>query len=184
MISGWQFLTITVLLNISVDSPNKMQSKMHVGQRGGINQLSTVREWLEAVREGWKWAGLIGIHWKTGCVSTLQNVRRKRRDRCSKMAQMDYRHRHEVARIHWDISRIHILETKGKCCDHKLGKKWLRVMMASCFGITVHKPIKIWQTSHSTYWQVEMYDYDIAVTGDARVAEKEKEKIETYQDLS
>ena len=29
-----------------------------------------------------------------------------------------------------------------------------------------------------------MYDYDIAVTGDARVAEKEKEKIETYQDLS
>lgn len=30
-------------------------------------------------------------------------------------------------------------ETKGKCCDHKLVKKLLRVMMASCFGITVHK---------------------------------------------
>lgn len=29
-----------------------------------------------------------------------------------------------------------------------------------------------------------MYDYDIAVPGDARDAEKEKEKIETYQDLS
>ena len=29
-----------------------------------------------------------------------------------------------------------------------------------------------------------MYVYDIAVPGDARVAEKEKEKIETYQDLS
>ena len=29
-----------------------------------------------------------------------------------------------------------------------------------------------------------MYDYDMAVPGDARVAEKEKEKIETYQDLS
>ena len=29
-----------------------------------------------------------------------------------------------------------------------------------------------------------MYDHDIAVPGDVRVAEKEKEKIETYQDLS
>ena len=29
-----------------------------------------------------------------------------------------------------------------------------------------------------------MGDYDIAVPGDARVAEKEKENIEKYQDLS
>ena len=122
MISGWQFLTIAVLLDISVDSPNKIQSKMHVGKRGGINQLSAVRGWLEAVREGWKWAGLIGIHWKTGCVSTLQNVRRKRRDRRSKMAQMDYRQRHKVARIHWDISRKHI-GNEAKVLWPQTGKK-------------------------------------------------------------
>ena len=29
-----------------------------------------------------------------------------------------------------------------------------------------------------------MYDYDIAVPGNAGDAEKEKEKIETYRDLS
>ena len=97
------------------------------------------------------------------------------------MAQMDYRQRHKVARIHWDISRKHI-GNEAKVLWPQTGKKVIESNNGQLlwdYSTQTDREMK-----DQTYWQVEMYVYDIAVPGDARVAEKEKEKIETYQDLS
>ncbi len=53
---------------------------------------------------------------------------------CSKMAQLQYKHRHEnVARIaHWEIAKQHRLDVKGKWYKHMLEP------------VTENADIKIW----------------------------------------
>ncbi|XP_068709115.1 uncharacterized protein [Montipora foliosa] len=108
---------------------------------------------------------------------------------CSKLAQTEYKHRHDnVARmIHWNIAHSYGLDVSNKWYEHK--PEWViendHVKLLWDFNI---------QTS--TYIQERRPDVvvvdrdkktcniiDIAVPVDAGIVEKEKEKVEKYQDL-
>ncbi|XP_067039903.1 uncharacterized protein [Acropora muricata] len=108
---------------------------------------------------------------------------------CSKLAQAEYKHRHDdVARIiHWNISHSYGLDVSSIWYEHKPegGIENDHVKLLWDFNI---------QTS--TYIQARRPDVfavarekktcnniDIAVPVDTGIVEKEKEKVEKYQDL-
>ena len=108
---------------------------------------------------------------------------------CSKLAQTEYKHRHDnVARmIHWNIVHSHGLDVSNKWHEHKRE------------GIIENDHVKLlwnFNIQTSTYIQTRRPDVvvvdsdrktsniiDIAVPGDAGIVEKEEEKVEKYQDL-
>lgn len=108
---------------------------------------------------------------------------------CSKLAQAQYKHRHDnVARmIHWNIAHSYGLDVSSKWYENKPEGviEYAHVKLVWDFGI---------QTS--AYIQARRPDVvvvdrekktcniiDIAVPVDAGIVEKEKEKVESYQDL-
>ena len=108
---------------------------------------------------------------------------------CSKLAQIEYKKRHDnVARIvHWNLVKLHRLDVAEKWYDHKPegvmegdGTKLLWD-----FNIQTDKEI---QARRPDLVVVNRKDnqcfiIDIAVPNDSGIFEKEKEKIEKYQDL-
>ena len=108
---------------------------------------------------------------------------------CSKLAQAEYKQRHDnVARmIHWNISHSYGLDVTSKWYEHKPE------------GVTENDHVKLlWDFSiqTSTCIQARGPDVvavdrekktcniiDIAVPVDTGIVEKEKEKVEKYQDL-
>ena len=108
---------------------------------------------------------------------------------CSKPAQTEYKQRHNnVARIvHWNLAKLHRLDVAEKWYDHKLegvmesgGTKLLWD-----FNIQADKEI---QARRPDLIVVNRRDnqcfiIDITVRNDSGIFEKEKEKIEKYQDL-
>ena len=107
----------------------------------------------------------------------------------SKLAQTEYKHRHDnVARmIHWNIAHSYGLDMSNTWYEHKPE------------GVIENDHVKLlWDFSiqKSTYIQARRPDVvvgdrdrktcniiDTAVPGDVGIAEKEKEKVEKYQDL-
>ena len=110
-------------------------------------------------------------------------------DQCSKPAQAEYKHRHDnVARmIHWNITHSYSLDVSSKWYQHKPK------------GVIENDHVKLlwnFNIQTSTYIQARRPDVvvvdreketfniiDIAVPADAGIIEKEKEKVEKYQDL-
>ena len=108
---------------------------------------------------------------------------------CSKLAQAEYKHRHDnVARmIHWNITHSYRLDVSSKWYEHKPE------------GVNENDHVKLlwdFNIQTSTYIQARRPDVvvvdrekntcniiDIAVPADAGIVEKEKEKVEKYQDL-
>ena len=108
---------------------------------------------------------------------------------CSKLAQAEYMHRHDnVARmIHWNISHSYGLDVSSKWYEHKPE------------GVIENDHVKLlwdFNIQTSTYIQARRPDVvavdrekktcniiDIAVPVDTGIVEKEKEKVEKYQDL-
>ena len=108
---------------------------------------------------------------------------------CSKLAQKEYKRRHDnVARIiHWEICKKYHLPRAEQWYNHKPE------------GVTENESIKVlWDFNINTDYEIEhrrpdivvvlkpekeCLIIDIAVPGDTRIKQKEKEKIEKYQDL-
>ena len=108
---------------------------------------------------------------------------------CSKLAQTEYKHRHDnVARmIHWNIAHSYGLDVSNNWYEHKPE------------GVIENDHVKLlwdFNIQTSTYIQARRPDVvvvdrdkktcniiDIAVPVDAGIVEKEKEKVEKYQDL-
>ncbi|XP_068734746.1 uncharacterized protein [Montipora capricornis] len=108
---------------------------------------------------------------------------------CSKLAQTEYKHRHDnVARmIHWNIAHSYGLDVSNKWYEHKPE------------GVIENDHVKLlwdFNIQTSTYIQARRPDMvvvdrdkktcniiDVAVPVDAGIVEKEKEKVEKYQDL-
>ena len=108
---------------------------------------------------------------------------------CSKLAQIEYIQRHDnVARIvHWNLAKLHRLDVAEKWYDHKpegvMGSDGTKLLWD--FNIQTDEEI---QTRRPDLVVVNRRDnhcfiIDIAVPNDSGIFEKEKEKIEKYQDL-
>ena len=108
---------------------------------------------------------------------------------CSKLAQKEYKRRHQNLGkiVHWKLSRK---------CNFEAGDKWYKNEPESVLENEDYKIL--WDFSIQTDHFIEarrpdlvavdkkerIYKIiDFAVPGDSRIEEKEKEKIEKYQDL-
>ena len=99
---------------------------------------------------------------------------------------MDYRQKHDgVARItHWNISRKYVCETTDKWYDHKTEKVIVKLLWD--FSIQTDRDIQARRPDIARLIdrkKDQCMIIDIAVPGDAIVAEKEKEKIGKHQNL-
>ncbi|XP_048590562.1 uncharacterized protein LOC125573819 [Nematostella vectensis] len=108
---------------------------------------------------------------------------------CSKMAQSQYKHRHDnVARIvHWAIAKEHGFEVKEKWYEHELLPVIEKPDLKILWDVTIQTDREI-QARRPDIVIVnrkegECIVIDIAVPGDANVGEKEKEKVLKYQDI-
>ena len=108
---------------------------------------------------------------------------------CSKLAQAEYKHRHDnVARmIHWNIAHSYSLDVSSKWYEHRPE------------GVIENDHVKLlwdFNIQTSTYIQARRPDVvvvdrekknsniiDIAIAVDAGIVEKEKDKVKKYQDL-
>ena len=108
---------------------------------------------------------------------------------CEKLAQKEYKRRHDnvAKRIHWELSKKHALERKERWYDHKPdgtaennNVKLLWDINIQCdHVIEARRPdIVIIDTRRPSGIIVDM-----AVPADGRVHEKEREKVEKYQEL-
>ena len=106
---------------------------------------------------------------------------------CSKLAQTEYKHRHDnVARmIHWNIAHSYDLDVSSKWYEHNPE------------GVIENDHVKLlwdFNIQTSTYIQARRpdvvvvdrdkktcYIIDTAVPGDAGIVDKEKETVEKYQ---
>ena len=108
---------------------------------------------------------------------------------CEKLAQKEYKRKHDnVARIvHWKLCRKHNLKRSEKwyehapeCFDENEEVKILSDITIQCDReIKARKPDIVVVNKN----EVSCAIIDIAIPGDIRVCEKEKEKIEKYQEL-
>ena len=109
---------------------------------------------------------------------------------CSKMAQTDYKGRHDkLARvIHWDLCRKHGIAVKEKWWEHVpekvLEKDDVKVLWD--FNIQTDRVIEHRRPDVVVLDKAAdlCHIIDVAVPGDTRVASKEKEKVQKYQDLA
>ena len=108
---------------------------------------------------------------------------------CEKLAQRDYKRRHDnvAKKVHWDLCRKHGLQHSDKWYEHtpegvveNEAVKILWDINVQCDNViqerrpdvtVIHKEKK------------EALIVDIAVPADTRIAKKELEKVENYQDL-
>ena len=108
---------------------------------------------------------------------------------CEKLAQKEYKRRHDnvAKKIHWELCKKNGLEHKEKWYEHNPegvqeneGVKLLWDMNIQCDNvIEARRPdIVIIDRKEESCIIV-----DIAVPADGRVHEKEREKVEKYQDL-
>ena len=108
---------------------------------------------------------------------------------CSKFAQKEYKRRHDcVARaLHWDLCRMYDIQTAQKSYEHQpegvVEKENVKTLwdfnIQTDNEIQARRPdIVIHDKSNKS-----CYIIDVAIPGDARVPQKEAEKIEKYNDL-
>ena len=108
---------------------------------------------------------------------------------CSKFPQKEYKRRHDcVARaLHWDLCRVYDIQTTQKWYEHQpegvLEKENVKILwdfnIKTDNEIQARRPdIVIHDKSNKS-----CYIIDVAIPGDARVAQKEAEKIDKYSDL-
>ena len=108
---------------------------------------------------------------------------------CSKLAQKEYKRRHDNLGkiVHWKLARK---------CNFEAGDKWYEHEPESAlenedykilwdFSIQTDYVIEAWRTNLVVVDEKERSCKitDFAVPGDSRIEEKEKDKIEKYQDL-
>lgn len=108
---------------------------------------------------------------------------------CEKLAQREYKRRHDnVARkVHWDLCRKHGLEHHEKWYEHSPEGvvendevKILWDINIQCDNvITARRPDIVIINKQERLCTI----VDVAIPTDVRVSDKEKEKIEKYQDL-
>ena len=108
---------------------------------------------------------------------------------CPKIAQKDYKHRHDkvAAAVHWSICKKHGLPHTEKWYDHRAEPvtENENVKLLWDFNIQTDKIIEarrpdlILENKETKECQI----IDIAIPGDTRVIKKEEEKIEKYQEL-
>ncbi|XP_068754161.1 uncharacterized protein [Montipora capricornis] len=102
---------------------------------------------------------------------------------CSKLAQTEYKHRHDnVARmIHWNIAHSYGLDVSNKWYEHKpegvIENDHVKLLWD--FNIQARRPDVVAVDRDKKTCNI----IDIAIPVDAGIVEKEKEKVEKYQDL-
>jgi len=109
---------------------------------------------------------------------------------CSKMAQKEYKRRHDWMgkKIHWEVCRNYGLETKAKwyehepqaVCENEEYKILWDFSIQTDHVIEARRPDMIIVEKKGNKCQIS----DFPVPYDTRVDEKEKEKIQKYQDLA
>ena len=105
---------------------------------------------------------------------------------CEKLAQKEYKRRHDnvAKKVHWDICKKNRLE---KWCEHvpegAVENEEIKVLWD--INIYFDNLIKARRPDVTVIDKKEQKGIiiDIAVPADVRVEEKEKEKVEKYQDL-
>ena len=108
---------------------------------------------------------------------------------CSKFAQKEYKRRHDcVARaLHWDLCRVYDIQTTQKWYEHQpegvLKKENVKILWD--FNIHADEEIQARRPDIVVHDKSNKscYVIDVAIPGDARVGQKEAEKIEKYSDL-
>jgi len=108
---------------------------------------------------------------------------------CSKIAQTEYKHRHDTvaAAVHWSICKKHELPHTEKWYDHRAESviENAKVKLLWDFNIQTDKVIEarrpdlVLVNKETNECQI----IDIAIPGDTRVVRKEEEKIEKYKEL-
>ena len=107
--------------------------------------------------------------------------------RCSKIAQTDYKERHDkVASMpHWNRCRKYNLPTADKWWEHKVDKVLQKEDIKILWDFKIqtnmylaHNIRDITMVEKKRVWIIDM-----AIPGDGRIDEKEMEKINKYQDL-
>jgi hypothetical protein len=109
---------------------------------------------------------------------------------CPKMAQTEYRKRHDkVAQlIHWNLCKRYQLEHRRNWYEHQaesVTENEKAKILWDCAIQTDHiiqarRPDIVVQDKEINH----IWIIDITIPGDARVTEKEREKVERYQDLA
>ena len=108
---------------------------------------------------------------------------------CSKIAQTDYKHRHDkvAAAVHWSICKKYSLPHTEKWYDHRAEPvvENEQVKLLWDFNIQTDKVIEarrpdLLLVNKQTR---ECQIIDVAIPGDTRVIKKEEEKIEKYREL-
>ena len=108
---------------------------------------------------------------------------------CSKLAQREYKRRHEnVARIiHWKLCKLYELDRAEKLLEHQPSsvQETDRTKVLWDFNIQCNHIIEARRPDIVIVEKEEKVCkiIDIAIPGGSRVAEKEREKVEKYQDL-
>ena len=108
---------------------------------------------------------------------------------CSKLAQTNYKARHDrvASAVQWSIMKAHELLHTKSWYDHRAGKVVENedVKALSDFNIQVDKFIEARRPNiiFVRKKKTECVIIDIAVPGDIRTQMKEDEKIEKYEDL-
>ena len=104
---------------------------------------------------------------------------------CSKLAQREYKRRHDnVARIiHWELCRLYELDRADKWFEHQPNsvQETDRTKVLRDFNRQYDHIIEARRTDIVNEEKVCKI-IDIAIPGDSRVAENEREKVEKYQD--
>ena len=108
---------------------------------------------------------------------------------CSKIAQTEYKHRHDkvATAVHWSISKQYELPHSEKWYDHRAEPVMenAKVKLLWDFNIQTDKVIEarrpdlVLVNKETKECQI----IDIAIPGDARVTRKEDEKVEKYKEL-
>ena len=109
---------------------------------------------------------------------------------CSKLSQKEYKRRHDWMgkKIHWEVCRKYGLEAKAKwyehepqaVCENEEYKILWDFSIQTDHVIEARRPDMIIVEKKNNKCQI----IDFAVPYDTRVDEKEKEKIQKYQDLA
>ena len=108
---------------------------------------------------------------------------------CEKLAQKEYKKRHDNVgkKVHWDICKKNELEHTEKSYEHApegaVENEEIKVLWdinIQCDNLIEARPPDLIVTDKKEQNGIII---DIAVPTDVRVEEKEKEKVERYQDL-
>ena len=108
---------------------------------------------------------------------------------CEKLPQKEYKRRHAnvAKKVHWDICKKNGLEHSEKWYEHDPEGAVENEEIKVLWDINIQRDnlIEARQPDVTVIDKKEQKGIiiDIAVTADARVEEKEKEKVEKYQDL-